>query len=272
MKNKRILITGGAGSIGSELARQLCNDNEVYIFDVNETEAFDVMCDLGIKGKIGDICDCNAMENVFCEFEPDVVFHAAARKHVSPMENNYDEAIRVNVVGAANVLRASKKHGIEKFVFISTDKAVQATSVMGATKRLGEVMTKNCGDGYVVVRFGNVLGSRGSVIPIWQKQIESGKNLTITDERMTRYMMTIDEAVSLVIKAAEIGKGGEIIIFEMGEAIKIIDLAKQILLQARSNARIDIIGARPGEQLHETLMTEEEKKAAIKNGKFLIIK
>lgn len=271
MKNKRILITGMAGSIGSELARQLCTQNKLYGLDNNETGLFDLLSDLGIAGRVGDIKDELTVHDVFSDFKPQVVFHAAAYKHVTPMEWTPMEAIKTNVIGLQNVIHYSKVYPVEKFVFISTDKAVNSTSIMGATKRLGEIMVKNQGLGYVAVRFGNVLGSRGSLIPIWQRQIDQNKPITVTDEKMERFFMTIPEAVGLVIRAAEEGRGGEIMVMDMGNKIKIIDLAKQIIEQSRKNVPIKIIGSRPGETVTERLMTEEEEGQAIKHGKFWII-
>lgn len=272
MKNKRILITGGAGSIGSELARQLCKTNKVYILDINETGVMDLIGELPVNGRVGDIRDAETVRDVFSDIKPQIVFHAAAYKHVTPMELTPSEAVKTNVLGTLNILHYAKVYPIEKFVFISTDKAVHSTSIMGATKRLGEIMVKNQGKGFVVVRFGNVLGSRGSVIPIWQRQIDQGKAVTVTDPMMERYFMTIEEACELVVRASEIGKGGEIIILDMGRQVKILDIAKSIIANSRKDIRIDIIGARPGEQMEEKLMFEEEKKVAVKIDKFYIIK
>lgn len=278
MKNQRILITGAAGSIGSELVRQLSKQNKVYILDINETGVFDLIDEhqrdgRWVHGRVGDIRDEKTVEEVFSDFKPEVVFHAAAYKHVTPMEWTPLEAINTNITGTYNVIKYAKKwECLKKFVFISTDKAVQSSSVMGATKRVSEIIVRNQGRGFVVVRFGNVLGSRGSVIPIWQKAIEQGKSIKVTDEKMSRYMMTIDEAVGLVIKAATIGKGGEIICLDMGKKVNILDLAKRIVKEAQVDNPIEVIGIRPGEQLTERLMFEEEEKIAVKKGEFFIIK
>lgn len=272
MKNKRILITGGAGSIGSELTRQLCRTNKVYILDSNETGVMDLIGELPIHGRVGDIRDQETVRDVFSDIKPQVVFHAAAYKHVTPMELTPSEAIKTNVLGTLNLLHYSKVYPIQKFVFISTDKAVQSTSIMGATKRLGEIMVRNQGRGFVVVRFGNVLGSRGSVIPIWQRQMETGNKITVTDPDMERYFMTIEEACELVIRAGEIGAGGEIIILEMGKQVKVLDIAKKIIHDSRRNIAIDIIGARPGEQMREKLMFDEEEKVAEKIDNFYVIR
>ncbi len=267
----RILITGCAGSIGSELARQLCNKHKVYGLDINESDLFCLSQEIKISVRVGDIRDEHTVKEVFDDFKPEIVYHAAAYKHVSPMEYTPLEAINTNILGLYNVLHYSKVYPVKKFVFISTDKAINSSSIMGATKRVGEIMCKNSGRGYVVVRFGNVLGSRGSLIPLWQRQLDQGKPITVTDERMTRYMMTIEQACGLVIRAGEIGKGGEIILFEMGNPIKIIDLAKKMIKEL-GKGEIEMIGIRPGEMLEEKLMLEEEKIRATKQGEFYIIK
>lgn len=278
IQNKNILITGGAGSIGSELVRQLAVDNRVFILDFNETALFDLISEEKLKnhwvnGRVGNIRDKETVDDVFSDFRPDIVFHAAAYKHVTPMELYPREAVDTNIIGTLNVIEHAKKYETQKFIFISTDKAVQSASIMGATKRVSEIIVRNQGRGFIVVRFGNVLGSRGSVIPIWQKQIDAGEKITITDPEMERYMMTIEQACELVIEAAEVGQGGEIMILDMGQKIKVLDLAKDILLKANLEpGRIQIIGKRPGEELTEKLMYEEEEKRAIKSGKFFIIK
>lgn len=278
IQNKNILITGGAGSIGSELVRQLAKfDNRIFILDFNETALFDLIVEEqqkghSVNGRVGNIRERDTLEDVFSDFKPDIVFHAAAYKHVTPMEMYPREAVETNIIGTLNVIEYAKKYEVKKFVFISTDKAVQSSSIMGASKRVSEIITRNQGQGFVVVRFGNVLGSRGSVIPIWQRQIDNKEKITITDPEMERYMMTIEEACNLVIEAAQVGDGGEIIILDMGQKIKILDLAKQIIAKSRSETEIEVIGLRPGEQLSEKLMYEEEEKLAIKEGKFFIIK
>ena len=269
----RILITGVAGSIGSELARQLSKKNKVFGIDINESGFFDIQQETGISGRVGDIRDKEVVHDIFSDFKPEIVYHAGAYKHVPLMEKYPEEAIHTNILGTLNLITEAKKwECVEKFINISTDKAVNSSSIMGATKRMTEIMVKNQGKGFISVRFGNVLGSRGSVIPIWQKQIDNNKPITITHPDMERYMMTIEEAVSLVIKAGNEGEGGEIFILDMGEKIKILDLAKQIISKSRKDIKIDIIGIREGELLTEDIMFEEEKKRAIKSGKFLIIK
>jgi len=268
MKNKRILITGGAGSIGSELVRQLYKDNKIFILDTNETDLHNVLVETGINGRVGDIRQKETVHDVFSDFKPQAVFHAAALKHVDMCERYPEECTSTNVRGTENVLREARKwECVEKFVFISTDKAAVPNCYMGATKKCGELLVK--GAGFTVVRFGNVLGSRGSVIPIWQKQIDGGKKITVTDERMKRYKMTIEDACSLVITAADAKSGGQIWILDMGEQVNILDLAKKII--KGTDTEIEIIGIRPGEVLEEKLMSDEEAKYAIKQDNYWII-
>jgi FlaA1/EpsC-like NDP-sugar epimerase len=277
MRNKRILITGMAGSVGSELLKQLAPNNKIYGIDINETGIFDLIEEYqnegcNVHGRVGDIRNEATVEEIFSDFKPQIVFHAAAYKHVTPMEWAPIEAIDTNIKGTYNIIKYTKRYEADKFIFISTDKAVQSGSIMGATKRVCEIMVRNQGRGFVVVRFGNVLGSRGSVVPLWQKQVDENKPITITDPHMERYMMTIDQAVNLVISAAEMGKGGEIIILDMGERINVLELAKQVIKNSGKDISIKEIGIRPGELLTEKLMFEEEEKVAIKKDNFYIIK
>lgn len=275
---KRILITGGAGSIGSEIVRQLAPYNKVWILDQNESATFELRRELEALGywvhsRTGDIRDVNTIKDVFEDFKPQYVFHAAALKHVSPNEEYPIEAIQTNIIGTYNVLAEAKRwECLEKFVFISTDKVVNAHCIMGITKLCAESIVRRAGDKFVAVRFGNVLGSRGSVIPIWQKQIEKGQPLTVTDPRMERYMMTIQDAVSLVIEAGVKGMGGEAWILDMGEKVNVLELAKSILKKQGKKEDIKIIGVRDGETLDEKLMTEEEMRSAIKRNNFYVIK
>lgn len=270
MKNKRILITGAAGSIGSELCHQLHKTNKIYALDFNESALADLMEELQFPGRVGDIRNETTVRDVFSDFKPQIIFHAAAYKHVTAMELVPREAVETNIIGTLNLIEYAKRwECVEKFVFISTDKAVQSSSIMGATKRVGEIITRNQGRNFIVVRFGNVLGSRGSVIPIWQRQTDQKKPISVTDGQMTRYMMTIEEAVDLVIKAAEMGKGGEIFCLDMGKKVNILEMAKQIAKETQSE--IKITGIRKGEQLTEKLMFEEEEQLAKKVGKFHVI-
>ena len=272
IKNKRILITGIAGSIGSALARQLYRENKLYGLDLSEMGLHRLKRNLGIPVRVGDIRNRETLRNVFEDFRPQVVVHAAANKSVDMMEYTPSEAISTNVNGTENVLDYSKILKVEKFIYISTDKVVNATSIMGQTKKVGETITVNSGKGYVAVRFGNIIGSSGSLIEIWEDQINQGKSITITDERMARYFMTTSEAISLVIQAAELGKGGEVVCFEMGNPVNIRELAEGIIKKLGRNVPIELIGNRGGEQLTEKLMTLEEEQKAVKVGKFFIIK
>lgn len=274
MENKRILITGGGGSIGSELTRQLSVKNEIYVLDINETAMFDLVEELKLKGlkvegRIGDIRDWQTVEEVFNDFKPDIVFHASALKHVTPNEQHPEEAVKTNILGTMAVVNCAKRNNVEKFINISTDKVVNAHCVMGITKKIAENYVKE--KGYISVRFGNVLGSRGSVIPIWQGQLDRNESLTITDKKMMRYFMTIPQACELVIKAAEIGQPGNVLIMDMGEPKNVYDLALEILNKSGKDLGIKEIGLRPGETLTESLMTDEELKRAVKINNFWII-
>ena len=274
MKNKRILITGGAGSIGSELARQLSPNNKIWLLDINETGVYQVREQIREKGhwiysRTGDVRNKETLRDLFGDFKPQVVFHAAALKNVTPGEEYPQETIDTNVQGTANLIAEAKKwECMEKFVFISTDKVVNAHCIMGMTKKLAEGLVTKAGFQFVAVRFGNVLGSSGSVLEIWDRQVRNGDPITITDPRMERYMMTIPQACELVIKAGEDGKGGEIYILDMGEKVNILELA----MQYHPYHPQDIIGIRSGETLSEELMTQEEESRAIKKGKFYILK
>lgn len=275
IKNKRILVTGGAGSIGSELVRQLAQHNKIFILDQNESNTFDLREELvqdghWVHSRNGDIRDKEVVRDVFEDFKPQYVFHAAALKHVTPSLEYPEEAIKTNALGTWNIIAESKRwECLEKFVYISTDKVVNAHSIMGATKLLGEIMVRNQGKGFIAVRFGNVMGSRGSLLPLWQNQMNKGKDLTVTDKRMTRFMMTIPDAVNLVIEAANLGRGGECYILNMGEQVNILDLAEKIL---NKKGKIKMIGIRPGETLDEKLMTMEEEKLSRKVGNFYVLK
>lgn len=276
MSGKRVLIAGGAGSIGSEIVRQLAEKNSVYILDTNESGLFELVDEIGkenVVGRVGDIRDMQTVRDVFQDFKPQIVFNAAAYKHVPLMEYTPLEAINTNVIGHFNLVHVAKTwECVEKFVFISTDKVVSSKSVMGATKRLGEVLTLNSGKGFIVVRFGNVMDSRGSLLKIWQRQMDKGEPLTVTDERMSRYMMTIPEASNLVIEAARRGEGGEIYVLDMGKRVNIKELAYEILQKAGKEPSIKITGMRPGETLSEDLMSQEEWQRAAREDKFYVIR
>lgn len=276
LEGKRILVTGSAGSIGSELYRQLVVGNTVMGMDINETALFDLHEEYRLKGfdveyRLGDVRDPEVVKDVFSKFSPNVVFHCAALKHVTPNEAYPREAVKTNVMGTLNVISEAKRTGVEKLIYISTDKVINSYSIMGVTKKLGELITKNTG--YTAVRFGNVLGSRGSVIPIWQKQLDAGEPLTITDERMSRFFMSIEEACELVIRACEISQGGEIMVMDMGNRKNLLELAKEILHKAgKPDHPIRTIGIRPGEALTEEIMTDEERGRALKLEDYWIIK
>lgn len=273
MENKKVLVTGGAGSIGQEIVRQLTPNNSVYILDNNETAFFDLYEELKqqgckVSGKVGDVRDIRTFDDIPETFGyVDYIFNAAALKHVTPSQWSPMEYVETNIRGTYNVLKVA---GTAKVINISTDKVVNANSIMGSTKRVAELMVRDAGR--ISVRFGNVMGSRGSVIPIWQKQVDEGKPLTITDSRMERYMMTIPQAVGLVIKASGMPQDGRIVILDMGKPIKILDLAKEIVARSGKDLGIKEIGIRPGETLSEELMTPEEKKIAVKEYDFWIIK
>lgn len=274
LEKQRILCTGAAGSIGSELVRQLIPKNEVIILDNNETGFFNLYEELRLKGfqiqgVVGDVRDRHVFQELSRRFGlPDIIFHCAALKHVTPSFWSRDEYVKTNVFGTFNVLAFAETRNI-KLVNISTDKVTNANSIMGASKRLAEIAVRDAG--FISVRFGNVMGSRGSVLEIWQRQIERGELLTVTDGKMTRYMMTIEEACRLVIRASEIGQSGSIMVMDMGEKVNILSLAKDILKKSGKETSIKMIGARFGETLTETLMTEDEKNRAVKQKNFWII-
>lgn len=275
VKDKVIFVTGGAGSIGSEIVRQICNYNyrSLIIIDQAESALYDLQQELKQKGHhnfiplVADVRDKNRMNSVFQEHKPDMVFHAAAYKHVPLMEYNSYEAIKINIGGTKTIADLASSYNVEKFVLISTDKAVNPTNVMGASKRIAEIyascMQQEEGKTkFITTRFGNVLGSNGSVIPLFRKQIENGGPITLTHKEITRYFMTIPEASQLVLEAGAMGKGGEIFIFDMGESIKIYDLAKNMIklsgLSYPEDIDIKVTGLRPGEKLYEELLANGE--------------
>lgn len=275
VKDKVIMVTGGGGSIGSELCRQLVSHKpkQLIIFDIYENNAYDIQQELKINYPdanvvtlIGSIRNVSRLESIFAQYKPDIVYHAAAHKHVPLMEVSPDEAVKNNVVGTWNVAKMADKYGVKKFVMISTDKAVNPTNVMGATKRICEMIVQTYNEisktDFVAVRFGNVLGSNGSVIPLFKKQIEAGGPVTVTDPNIIRYFMTIPEAVSLVLQAGAYAKGGEIFILDMGEPVKIDDLAKNLIRLSGYTLGVDMeikyTGLRPGEKLYEELLMKEE--------------
>ncbi|NLY11101.1 MAG: polysaccharide biosynthesis protein [Firmicutes bacterium] len=282
-----VLVTGAGGSIGSELCRQIAefNPETLLLLDVCENNVYDIELELKKKYPelkvyplVKDIRDRLAIDLVFKTYRPKVVFHAAAHKHVPLMEANPEEAIKNNVMGTYNVAQAANIYGAKRFVLISTDKAVNPTSVMGASKRVAEMVIQYLNEtsktNYAAVRFGNVLGSRGSVIPLFQQQIAEGGPVTVTDRNMIRYFMTIPEAVQLVLQAGAMTEGGEIFILDMGEMVKIIDLAKTLIrlsgFEPGEDIEIKETGMRPGEKLYEELMTSEEGVNATKHERIFV--
>ena len=289
LSDKIILVTGAAGSIGSGLVLELLryNPKKIILLDQAESPLYDLENHLRqIESKtqlefvIGDICSLERMQKLFETFFPQIIFHAAAYKHVPMMENNPSEAIQTNILGTKHLVDLACLHNVQKFIFISTDKAVNPTNVMGASKRIAEMYAqqknKLGATKFITTRFGNVLGSNGSVIPLFQKQIENGGPVTVTDERVTRFFMTIPEACQLVLEAFAMGEGGEIFVFDMGESIKIIDLAKKMVqlsgLELDKDISIKIIGLRPGEKLYEELLADDENTMPTHHPKILIAK
>ena len=288
LKGKTILVTGAAGSIGSELVRQIIkfNPEKIILLDQAESAIYDLVNELKDRNQtsfeevIADVTNQERMENVFMHFKPQIVYHAAAYKHVPLMEMNPSEAISTNVGGTKIVADLAVKYNIDKFVLVSTDKAVNPTSVMGASKRAAEIYTQAIGKNnktkFITTRFGNVLGSNGSVIPLFKKQIEKGGPITITHPDITRYFMTIPEACQLVLEAGCMGNGGEIYIFDMGESVKIIDLANKMIrlsgLTVGKDIEIVFTGLRPGEKLFEELLNNSENTIPTHNKQIMISK
>jgi FlaA1/EpsC-like NDP-sugar epimerase len=287
-ENETILVTGAAGSIGSEIARKLAQFNykHLILLDSAESPLYNLQQEFiqagytNFTAVVADVRDIDRINNIFDKYKPKIVFHAAAYKHVPLMENNPYEALRVNIYGTKNIALHSVKHGIKKFMLISTDKAVNPTNVMGATKRIAELYV-SCLKGkgqtkFITTRFGNVLGSNGSVIPLFKNQIEAGGPLTVTHEEITRYFMTIPEACQLVLEAAVMGNGGEIFAFDMGKSVKIYDLAKNMIFLSGfrypEDIDIKITGLRPGEKIHEELLADGENTVATYHDKIMIAK
>jgi FlaA1/EpsC-like NDP-sugar epimerase len=296
LTEKSILVTGAGGSIGSEIVTQVCSFQPscLILFDIDETELHNLGLRLQrlfpeitdkIKYVTGDVRDWGRLREVFRDYNPRIVFHAAAYKHVPMMETNPKEAVKVNIFGTYALALASRKYGVEKFIMISTDKAVRPTSVMGATKRMAEYICRafqeTDGDRavekstqFVSVRFGNVLGSRGSVLPLFLDQLKHGGPLTVTHKDMKRYFMTIPEAVSLVLQASTMGSGGEVFVLDMGEPVYILDVAEELVrlhgLEPHKDIEFEFTGLRPGEKLFEEILTAEEGTVASKHEKVFI--
>ncbi|MCQ2478644.1 MAG: polysaccharide biosynthesis protein [Clostridia bacterium] len=273
--DKTALVTGGGGSIGSELCRQIAEQNPklLIILDIYENSAYDIQNELkhdypelNLITLIASVRDSKRMDYIFSQYKPDIVFHAAAHKHVPLMEENPNEAIKNNVFGTYKTALCASKYNVHKFVLISTDKAVNPTNIMGASKRICEMIVQmfnhRSNTDFVAVRFGNVLGSNGSVIPLFKKQISEGGPVTVTDPNIIRYFMTIPEAVSLVLKAGSTAKGGEIFVLDMGKPVKIVDLAEKLIQLSGFKPYVDIpiefTGLRPGEKLYEEMLMSEE--------------
>ena len=292
LKGQVILITGAAGSIGSEIVRQCIffKPKIIILLDQAETPLYEMQNELNgennIKIIVGDVCNESRMEQVFAHYQPSYVFHAAAYKHVPLMEEHPYEAINTNVFGTQNLANLSAKYGVKKFVFVSTDKAVNPTNIMGASKRIAEIFIQSLNAKlrlesdshtmFVTTRFGNVLGSNGSVIPLFKKQIEAGGPVTVTHPEITRFFMTIPEACQLVLEAGVMGKGGEIYIFDMGESVKIVDLARKMIrlsgFEEGKDIKIKFTGLRPGEKLKEELLNDKENTIGTHNPKIMVAK
>ena len=289
MNSKAIMVTGAAGSIGSEIVRQLLAyfPSKVILVDQAESGLFDLEYELAgkiptnteIVVKVADVSDAHRMGYIMRTHKPSIIFHAAAYKHVPLMEKNPYEAIKINILGTRNIAELAAEHGVDKFVMVSTDKAVNPTNVMGATKRFAEMYTQSMNQlegvhtKFIATRFGNVLGSNGSVIPLFKKQIERGGPITVTHPEITRYFMTIPEACELVLEAATMGGGGEVFVFDMGESVKIINLAKKMItlsgLRVDRDIEIKFTGLRPGEKLYEELLNNNENTLPTHHPKIL---
>ena len=293
LHGQTVLVTGAGGSIGSELVRQIfkTRPKTLILFDIYENSTYDIQMDLVKRMRDENIKDINLVtligstynefrvEQIMKQYRPDYIYHAAAYKHVPLMEDSPAEAIRTNVIGTYNVARLADKYGVKKMVLVSTDKAVRPTNVMGATKRFAETIIQHYSSvskktAYAAVRFGNVLGSNGSVVPLFKKQIEAGGPITITDKRITRYFMTIPEAVSLILQCGLFAQGGEIFILDMGQPVKILHLAERLIRQAGKVPDKDIqiveVGLRPGEKLYEELLLDKEHQTKTPNKKIFI--
>ena len=289
VRDKVVLVTGGGGSIGSELCRQIARNNpkQLIIVDIYENNAYEIQQELLAKYPelnlvvlIASVRNTARMNSIFEQYRPNLVYHAAAHKHVPLMEDSPNEAIKNNVFGTWKTVVAAERYKVDKFILISTDKAVNPTNIMGASKRICEmiiqVYNKHSDTEFVAVRFGNVLGSNGSVIPLFKKQIEMGGPVTVTHPDIIRYFMTIPEAVSLVLEAGAKARGGEIVVLDMGEPVKILDLANNLIrlsgLIPGEDIKIEFTGLRPGEKLYEELLMEEEESRDAGNNMIRIYK
>ncbi|MBU4013867.1 MAG: polysaccharide biosynthesis protein [Proteobacteria bacterium] len=288
LKNKCVLITGAGGSIGSELCRQICTHRPslLVLFDAGESNLYSIQMELKhvvtyikYRAVLGRIQDKALVDEIFRKYKPDVVFHAAAYKHVPLVERNPWEAVYSNIVGTNTLVKAAIAHKVDRFVLVSTDKAVRPTNVMGASKRITEKIVQSYSSGstkFMAVRFGNVIGSSGSVIPLYRHQIEKGGPVTVTHPEITRFFMTIEESAQLILQAFTMGEGGEIFILEMGTPVKIVDMARDLIRLSGKEPDIDIeikfIGLRPGEKLYEELITEGEGIVKTEHEKILVLR
>ncbi|MBO4848122.1 MAG: polysaccharide biosynthesis protein [Clostridia bacterium] len=289
LQHKCVLVTGGGGSIGAEICRQVAvfYPSKLIIFDIYENNAYELYCELkqrhpwlDVVIRVGSVRDKDRLDMVMEEFRPDIVLHTAAHKHVPLMEDSPAEAVKNNVFGTLNVLQSAESHGVKRFVQLSTDKAVNPTNVMGATKRITELLVQQFAKNSIMrcmtVRFGNVLGSHGSVIPLFEKQIKSGGPVLVTDKEITRYFMTIPEAAQLVLQAGALGENGAIYVLDMGKPVKIYELAEKVIrfhgYEPNVDMPIEITGLRPGEKMYEELLTKEEQDAMEKTAHGRIFK
>ncbi|MDD2984002.1 MAG: nucleoside-diphosphate sugar epimerase/dehydratase [Crocinitomicaceae bacterium] len=288
LNHKTILVTGAAGSIGSGIVEQIAHyqPKKIILFDQAESALYDLQNQLYLNYPelnftviIGDICNKERLNHLFSVYKPNYIFHAAAYKHVPLMEENPSEAVSTNVRGTQQLVDFALEYKVEKFIMISTDKAVNPTNVMGASKRIAEIYAQSksgLGTKFITTRFGNVLGSNGSVIPLFQRQIDNGGPITVTDPNVTRFFMTIPEACQLVLEASSMGEGGEIFVFDMGDSVKIIDLAKKMIqlsgLELGKDIEIKYTGLRPGEKLYEEVLSDEEQTIPTHHPQILIAK
>ncbi|GAB6095164.1 nucleoside-diphosphate sugar epimerase/dehydratase [Desulfatiferula olefinivorans] len=291
IKGRVVMVTGAGGSIGSELCRQICRfkPKRILLYERAESPLYEIDLELrnrftgvGVVPILADIQNMNQLERTFSMYKPEIVYHAAAYKHVPMLEAHAWKAVRNNVIGTFNLSECATKFEIDRFVFVSTDKAVRPTNVMGATKRIAEILIQNqeafkkCRTKFMIVRFGNVVGSAGSVLPLFKRQIERGGPVTVTHPEVTRYFMTIPEAAQLILQAGAMGEGGEIFILDMGEPIKIDHIARDLIrlsgLEPGKDIRIDYVGLRPGEKLYEELITEGEGIVPTEHKKIMVLR
>ena len=286
-----VIVTGAGGSIGSELCRQICRfkPKQILLYERAESPLFEIDLELrshfiglDVVPILADIQNMKQLDRVFHDYRPEIVFHAAAYKHVPMLEFHAWKAVRNNIIGTFNLSECATKYDVDRFVFVSTDKAVRPTNVMGATKRIAEILIQNqeaykkCRTKFMIVRFGNVVGSAGSVLPLFKRQIEKGGPVTVTHRDVTRYFMTIPEAAQLILQAGAMGEGGEIFILDMGDPIKIDHIARDLIrlsgFEPDKDIKIDYVGLRPGEKLYEELITEGEGIVETEHKKIMVLR